>query len=97
MHYLFISGGDFNFKCPALKFAQRSAEVKPSNPVYVYAFEHRTSDNPWPEWTGVMHGTELDYMFGKPFEESSSTTFTSEEKHLSKQLMTYWSNFAKTG
>jgi para-nitrobenzyl esterase len=43
---------------------------------------------------GVPHGTELFYVFG--FMEPL-LGFGDEDRALSEQIMTYWTNFAKTG
>ena len=65
------------------------------NDVYLYLFEHRASNNPWPSWTGVLHGDEISYIFGEPLNDTFG--FTEEEKQLSREMMTYWANFARTG
>ena len=69
-----------------------------SHQVYVYAFNHRTSGSPWPEWAGdALHGYEIDHVFGVPFHDDSYDTYTPEERQLSQQIITFWTNFAKTG
>ncbi len=69
-----------------------------NNPVYLYSFEHRTIRTKemfgWPEWAGVMHGYEIDYVFSIP---CFNDNYTNQECTLSQQIMKYWSNFAKTG
>ena len=55
----------------------------------------RSSKNPWGEWMGVMHGEEIEYVFGKPFE--ASLNFTANERDLSQRIMNYFTTFAKTG
>lgn len=74
-------------------FYYRYAET--FNDVYLYLFEHRASNHPWPSWTGVLHGDEIAFIFGEPFNKSYG--YSEEEKQLSREMMTYWSNFAKTG
>merc|ERR1719266_2884831 len=85
--------GDYQFTCPVQEFAQRYAET--FNDVYLYYFEHRASNNPWPSWTGVLHGDEIDYIFGTPLNDTYN--FNDKEKQLSREMMTYWANFARTG
>uniref|UniRef100_A0A6B2E559 Acetylcholinesterase n=2 Tax=Larroussius TaxID=59268 RepID=A0A6B2E559_9DIPT len=85
--------GDYHFTCNVNEFAHRYAEE--GNNVYMYLYTHRTKANPWPRWTGVMHGDEINYVFGEPL--NPSYTYTDEEKEFSRRIMRYWVNFAKTG
>lgn len=85
--------GDQNFACPTIEFADRYAMS--GIPVYHYRFEHRTTNHYWPKWMGVLHGDEIFYVFGEPLDRSKN--YTHIEKKLSKKIMKYWSNFAKTG
>ncbi|KAG7484102.1 hypothetical protein MATL_G00045570 [Megalops atlanticus] len=63
--------------------------------VYVYLFDHRASNLPWPEWMGVIHGYEIEFVFGLPLEKSLN--YTAQEEALSRRIMRYWANFARTG
>lgn len=85
--------GDVSFKCPVVDFALYYA--KDEVDVYMYNFKHRTSANPWPSWMGVMHGYEIDHVFGMPLNDSLN--YTKAEKLLSEKILQYWTNFAKTG
>ncbi|PNF29354.1 Acetylcholinesterase [Cryptotermes secundus] len=85
--------GDYQFTCNVNEFAHRYAET--GNNVYMYYFKHRTVSNPWPSWTGVMHGDEINYVFGEPLNPSKD--YEPSEVELSKRMMRYWANFAKTG
>ena len=91
----------FNFSCTlcVLKnpnnFLYFSRYAETFNDVYLYYFEHRASNNPWPSWTGVLHGDEIDYIFGTPLNDTFG--FNDKEKQLSRDMMTYWANFARTG
>ncbi|XP_024876595.1 acetylcholinesterase-like [Temnothorax curvispinosus] len=84
--------GDYQFTCNVNEFAGRYAD---SSTVYMYYYKHRSRNNPWPRWTGVMHADEISYIFGEPLD--SSKGYTHEEVQLSKRMMRYWANFAKTG
>lgn len=86
--------GDKTFKCPVIRFAE--ALDQHGGDVFMYSFEHRVSTNPWPEWTGVVHGYEIELVFGIPLAPGNSQ-YTEEEKALSLQIMKLWTNFAKTG
>ncbi|XP_043925927.1 cholinesterase isoform X2 [Protopterus annectens] len=85
--------GDQNVICPVLEFAQNFAEN--GNNVYLYFFDHRSSNLAWPEWMGVMHGYEIEYVFGLPLAKPSD--YTASEEALSRNIMHYWGSFAKTG
>ncbi len=91
--------GDYQFTCPTLEMAQRYADTAlPSVTVYQYFFDHRSSSHPWPNWTGVLHGDEIAYVFGEPLKANlPGFNYTAEEQQLSRDMMTAWSNFAKTG
>ncbi|XP_015608238.1 acetylcholinesterase [Cephus cinctus] len=85
--------GDYQFTCNVNEFAEHYAST--GNTVYMYYYKHRSANNPWPKWTGVMHADEISYIFGEPLDMSKK--YTTEEIHLSKRMMKYWANFAKTG
>ncbi len=85
--------GDQDFICPTVEFGDIYAHN--GNNVYMYNFRHRTSANVWPKWMGVMHGYEIDHVFGHPLNKSLG--YTDKEKDLSTRMMDYWTTFAKTG
>ncbi|KAG8224879.1 hypothetical protein J437_LFUL006473 [Ladona fulva] len=85
--------GDYHFTCSVNEMAQRYAEA--GNNVYMYHFRHRSAGNPWPSWTGVMHADEIPYVFGEPLNPEKG--YLPHEIDLSKRMMRYWANFAKTG
>lgn len=85
--------GDRHFTCNVNEFAH--AYAKAGNEVYMYFFKHRSSRSLWPSWSGVLHGDEINYIFGEPLD--SMKRYTQEEIKLSKRMMRYWANFAKTG
>ena len=84
--------GDLQFKCPVKTLAD--AYSRAGIPVYIYSFEHRTKYNPWPTWMGVLHGYEIEFVFGYPL---LNANYTVDEKLLSHKMMTAWTNFANTG
>lgn len=85
--------GDYHFTCSVTEFAYRYAET--GNEVYMYYFTHRYSVNPWPTWMGVLHGDEINFVFGEPL--NPTLGYQPEEAELSRRMMRYWGNFAKTG
>ncbi|CAH8455965.1 unnamed protein product [Heterobilharzia americana] len=91
--------GDLDFACPTLNFADQVARL-PGAKVFLYHFNKRTQSLPLPNWTGVMHGYEIEYVFGMPNDPEFSKqfyAFTDEEKQISSSIMKMWTNFAKTG
>ncbi|XP_008824809.1 cholinesterase, partial [Nannospalax galili] len=85
--------GDYNIICPALEFTKKFSDF--GNNAFFYYFEHRSSKLPWPEWMGVVHGYEIEFVFGLPLERRAS--YTKAEEILSRSIMKRWANFAKYG
>lgn len=85
--------GDYNLICPALEFTKAFSDLE--NNAFFYYFEHRSSKVPWPEWMGVMHGSEIEFVFGLPLERGAN--YTRAEEILSRSIMKFWANFAKYG
>jgi len=85
--------GDYQFTCNVNEMAYRYAEN--NNKVYMYYFKHRSTSHYWPSWTGVLHGDEINFVFGEPLNPRKS--YNAEEKALSQRMMRYWANFAKSG
>lgn len=74
---------------------QKQAKEKKSTRNFLYQYLHRSSKTPWPEWMGVLHGYEIEFAYGIPL--NKSLNYTEEEIELSRRMMKYWANFAKTG
>ncbi|XP_075440238.1 acetylcholinesterase isoform X2 [Ascaphus truei] len=85
--------GDHNVICPMTHFAGKVSEF--GNRVFAYLFDHRASNLAWPKWMGVPHGYEIEFVFGLPLE--TSLNYTPQEADLSRRMMRYWANFARTG
>ncbi|XP_017769709.1 PREDICTED: acetylcholinesterase-like [Nicrophorus vespilloides] len=85
--------GDYFFICPTNLFANVAADR--GMKVYYYFFTHRTSTSLWGEWMGVMHGDEIEYVFGHPL--NMSLQYNSRERELSLKIMQVFSRFAATG
>ncbi|KAG8437415.1 hypothetical protein GDO86_008204 [Hymenochirus boettgeri] len=92
--------GDIIFVIPALRTAQYHRDSR--LPVYFYEFQHRPSmfHDSKPDFVKADHGDELFFVFGGPFLSAGvifQSAGTEEEKVLSKRIMRYWANFARTG
>ncbi|XP_046404740.1 acetylcholinesterase-like isoform X2 [Ischnura elegans] len=85
--------GDYFFVCPTNHFAQTFAEHGMN--VYYYFFTQRSSTSLWGEWMGVMHGDEIEYVFGHPL--NTSLEYSTSERELSRRIMHYYGRFARTG
>jgi hypothetical protein len=49
----------------------------------------------WGKWMGVMHGDEIEYVFGHPL--NMSTDYSRSERDLSRRIMDIFATFALTG
>lgn len=85
--------GDFKFACGVNEFAQRYAEE--GNDVFMYYFTQRSDEDPWPKWSGVKHGDEIDFVFGGPL--NPTLNFSEQQRQFTRRVMHFWANFARTG
>ena len=60
--------------------------------------------SPLPDWLGVIHGTDVPFVFGAPFKNISepyvnmvTTKYSEIEKGFSLYVMKLWTDFAKYG
>nr|CDS26691.1 BC026374 protein (S09 family) [Hymenolepis microstoma] len=99
MHKLDDLTGELDFVCSTLLLARLLSNI-PNSKVQYFNFMHKTNGSQLPPWTGLMHGYEVEYVFGMPFSKpftSQYYQFTQAESELSKRVMKYWANFARTG
>ena len=88
---------DSLFKAPAVRSAHIFVKNKLKD-TFFYCFDHVKSK--FPTWAGVFHGSDLIYVFGRPFakyNKSVSEDNQTAEIIFSKKVITFWSNFAKAG
>ncbi|XP_057395373.1 neuroligin-2 isoform X2 [Balaenoptera acutorostrata] len=89
---------DHQWVAPAVATAQLHADYQ--SPVYFYTFYHHCQAEGRPEWADAAHGDELPYVFGVPMVGATDLfpcNFSKNDVMLSAVVMTYWTNFAKTG
>nr|KAF6436053.1 neuroligin 3 [Rousettus aegyptiacus] len=70
------------------------------SPTYFYAFYHHCQSLMKPAWSDAAHGDEVPYVFGVPMVGPTDLfpcNFSKNDVMLSAVVMTYWTNFAKTG
>lgn len=92
--------GDVFFVAPGLVTAQYQRDS--GAPVYFYEFQHRPhcfADSK-PAFVKADHTDEIRFVFGGAFLTGDMVMFegaTEEEKTLSRKMMRYWANFARSG
>ncbi|VDN06457.1 unnamed protein product [Thelazia callipaeda] len=86
--------GDLQFTCNSNEIALANSLY--GGDTYYYYFTHRASQQTWPEWMGVLHGYEINFIFGEPL-NTKKFHYSKEEQELSLRFMRYWANFARTG
>ena len=89
---------DSNFKAPAIKSAK--SFIKGKSPTYLYQLETAPKVLPGapgsiPEWLGIFHGADIVYTFGLFLVVPNLAT--PDDIKVSKDIMSLWTNFAKTG
>ncbi|KAM8742214.1 neuroligin-2b isoform X2 [Acanthopagrus latus] len=89
---------DHQWVAPAVATAKLHAEFQ--SPVFFYTFHHHCQTEARPEWADAAHGDEIPYVFGIPMVGATDLfpcNFSKNDVMLSAVVMTYWTNFAKTG
>ncbi|WP_058185263.1 carboxylesterase/lipase family protein [Terracidiphilus gabretensis] len=66
------------------------------SPVYRYHFELAALPSKFHPETYAFHSDDIEYVFGT-LDTRPGETVRPEDRTLSDQMMTYWTNFAKTG
>lgn len=74
------------------------AHVKTGNaPVYRYKFDRPSPGDPnHPATSGAFHSDEIEYVFNV-LDSRAGAAWKPEDYALSKQMQSYWINFARTG
>uniref|UniRef100_A0A3P8ZUN7 Carboxylesterase type B domain-containing protein n=1 Tax=Esox lucius TaxID=8010 RepID=A0A3P8ZUN7_ESOLU len=89
---------DHQWVAPAVATADLHSSF--GSPTYFYAFYHHCQTEQVPPWADAAHGDEIPYVFGLPMigpTELFPCNFSKNDVMLSAVVMTYWTNFAKTG
>uniref|UniRef100_A0A8C2BNQ5 Neuroligin 1 n=1 Tax=Cyprinus carpio TaxID=7962 RepID=A0A8C2BNQ5_CYPCA len=89
---------DHQWVAPAVATADLHSSF--GSPTYFYAFYHHCQMEQVPPWADAAHGDEIPYVFGLPMigpTELFPCNFSKNDVMLSAVVMTYWTNFAKTG
>jgi para-nitrobenzyl esterase len=66
------------------------------SPVYRYHFELAALPSKYHPGTFAFHSDDIEYVFGT-LDTRPGETVRPEDQQLSEEMMTYWTNFAKTG
>jgi para-nitrobenzyl esterase len=82
---------DSGLRCAAVLTGLR--HVATGSPMWQYQFDRAIPPKPT-----VVHSSELPYVFGNLYATGSQGgAYTDVDRKLSETIVTYWTNFAKTG
>ncbi|XP_061181840.1 carboxylesterase 1C-like [Saccostrea echinata] len=90
---------DFVFIAPAVDLLQSHASSKSSSTYqFIFSEDLRLFYPNLPSWFhGAGHATELIFLFDARNMTVTNFTLSAKQTSFSKQLIEYWTNFAKTG
>uniref|UniRef100_A0A8C6WX02 Carboxylesterase type B domain-containing protein n=2 Tax=Neogobius melanostomus TaxID=47308 RepID=A0A8C6WX02_9GOBI len=92
--------GDFLFNIPALKTINAHKDAGAPVYLYEYNFALQMLKKLRPDFVGTDHGDDIFIMFGSCFTTKHVKIVaecSKEEEELTKSVMKYWANFARTG
>ncbi|GFT59122.1 neuroligin-4, Y-linked [Nephila pilipes] len=73
---------------------------KMNHRTFLYVFNYPSDMSEFPQRVTCVHGDDMPYIFGAPLVQNMahfSDNYTKSEIALSEAMMTFWSNFAKSG
>jgi para-nitrobenzyl esterase len=88
-------GGDSFIAFSTWKWIEAHKKTGES-PVYRYHFELPALPSKYHPGTFVFHSDDIEYVFGT-LDTRPGETVRPEDRKLSEQFMSYWTNFARTG
>jgi para-nitrobenzyl esterase len=88
-------GGDSFIAFGTWKWVEAHRKTGQS-PVYRYFFTLRSTPSKFHPGSFAFHSDDIEYVFGT-LDTRPGATIRPEDRKLSEQMMTYWTNFAKTG
>ncbi len=80
---------DISFVCPTREFTRAVQKYQPKTYLYQFTYVTQIAQR---FSLGAFHGSEIEFVFGI-LTASAST----QERALSDAMITYWTNFARTG
>lgn len=94
------SFGDALVVAPLIRVGLFHSKLKRNT--YFYNFAYQSDEGDYSSRSGCIHGQDLAYVFGAPLVAGTQLSFFSKnysraESLLSEAVMSYWTNFAKTG
>ncbi|XP_041262647.1 bile salt-activated lipase-like [Onychostruthus taczanowskii] len=86
---------DYIFLIPTQVALDLHLQNAKSGKTYSYLFSEPSRMPIYPRWVGADHADDLQYVFGKPF--ATPLGYWPKYRTLSKAMIAYWTNFARTG
>ncbi|XP_059342529.1 bile salt-activated lipase-like [Ammospiza nelsoni] len=86
---------DYIFLIPTQVALDLHLQNAKSGKTYSYMFSEPSRMPVYPRWVGADHADDLQYVFGKPF--ATPLGYWPKHRTLSKAMIAYWTNFARTG
>ena len=78
------------------KWLEAHRKTGGDSPVYRYHFELAALPSKYHPGTFAFHSDDIEYVFGT-LDTRPGETVRDEDRKLSEEMMTYWTNFAKKG
>ena len=89
---------DFTFRLPVIRETQESKKHNQNASSYLYQFNYRPSYSRIPQWMGVIHANDIQFVFGFPtrLDRDWHPNHKPADDVVSGQMRAMWTNFAQT-